>query len=189
MGRTSEKYFSVSQIEQNVLFILIDLFFSHSRPEDKARVMTCALKVIQQTIRENGSSNFSFSFRFRSFSFSFSANPNKHMRIQDTFHPDGISYDSGDELSESESDYRSSQEKLNLNGSSSSNSPASDLSSSSFFFFVKIVSTTFSFAFSKSIWIEKISNGFCSTGSADEFECQFSIFSLLTFFSTRRFVF
>lgn len=87
--------------------------FPHSRPEDKARVMTCALKVIQQTIREN-------------------ANPNKHMRIQDTFHPDGISYDSGDELSESESDYRSSQEKLNLNGSSSSNSPASDLSTNRF---------------------------------------------------------
>jgi hypothetical protein len=26
---------------------------SDSKPEDKARVMTCALKVIQQTIREN----------------------------------------------------------------------------------------------------------------------------------------
>ncbi|CAF5142692.1 unnamed protein product, partial [Rotaria sp. Silwood1] len=27
--------------------------FAHSKPEDKARVMTCALKVIQQTIRES----------------------------------------------------------------------------------------------------------------------------------------
>lgn len=43
-------------------------------------------------------------------------NPTKHMRIQDTFHPDGISYESGDELSETESDLRSSQEKLNGNG-------------------------------------------------------------------------
>ena len=46
-------------------------------------------------------------------------NPTKHMRIQDTFHPDGISYESGDELSETESDHRSSQERLN-NGSFSS---------------------------------------------------------------------
>lgn len=60
---------------------------------------------------------------------SHSANPNKHMRIQDTLHPDGISYESGDELSESESDYRSSQERLNGNGSFS-NSPSSDLSGS-----------------------------------------------------------
>jgi len=42
------------------------------------------------------------------------------MRIQDTFHPDGISYESGDEFSESESDHRSSQERLNGNGSFSS---------------------------------------------------------------------
>jgi hypothetical protein len=39
------------------------------------------------------------------------------MRIQDTFHPDGLSYESGDELSETESDLRSSHEKLNSNGS------------------------------------------------------------------------
>ena len=42
-----------------VLFLLMEIrsvSFSHSRPEDKARVMTGALKVIQQTIRENGSS-------------------------------------------------------------------------------------------------------------------------------------
>lgn len=32
---------------------MILLIFSHSKPEDKARVMTCALKVIQQTMREN----------------------------------------------------------------------------------------------------------------------------------------
>ncbi|CAF2365014.1 unnamed protein product [Rotaria sp. Silwood2] len=79
--------------------------FAHSKPEDKARVMTCALKVIQQTIRE-------------------SRNQTKHMRIQDTFHPDGISYESGDELSETESDLRSSQERLNSNGSFSS--PSTD---------------------------------------------------------------
>ncbi|CAF1125720.1 unnamed protein product [Rotaria sordida] len=79
--------------------------FAHSKPEDKARVMTCALKVIQQTIRE-------------------SRNPTKHMRIQDKFHPDGISYESGDELSETESDLRSSQERLNSNGSFSS--PSTD---------------------------------------------------------------
>jgi hypothetical protein len=42
------------------------------------------------------------------------------MRIQDTFHPDGISYESGDELSETESDLRSSQERLNVNESFSS---------------------------------------------------------------------
>jgi len=47
-------------------------------------------------------------------------NQTKHMRIQDTFHPDGISYESGDELSETESDIRSSQEILNGNGSFSS---------------------------------------------------------------------
>ncbi|CAF3093603.1 unnamed protein product [Rotaria socialis] len=79
--------------------------FAHSKPEDKARVMTCALKVIQQTIRE-------------------SRNQTKHMRIQDTFHPDGISYESGDELSETESDLRSSTEILNASGPFSS--PAKD---------------------------------------------------------------
>lgn len=47
-------------------------------------------------------------------------NQTKHMRIQDTFHPDGISYESGDELSETESELRSSQERLNGNGSLSS---------------------------------------------------------------------
>jgi len=35
------------------------------------------------------------------------------MHIQDTFHSDGLSYESGDELSETESDFRSSQETLN----------------------------------------------------------------------------
>ncbi|UJR25286.1 hypothetical protein I4U23_006638 [Adineta vaga] len=80
--------------------------FAHSKPEDKARVMTCALKVIQQTMREN-------------------RNPTKHMRIQDKFHPDGISYESGDEFSETESELRSSQEKLNGNGVSPS--PSKDL--------------------------------------------------------------
>lgn len=44
------------------------------------------------------------------------------MRIQDTFHPDGISYESGDELSETESDLRSSQERLNGSGSVSPSS-------------------------------------------------------------------
>lgn len=48
------------------------------------------------------------------------------MRIQDTFHPDGISYESGDELSETESDLRSSHERLNGNGSISS--PSNDSS-------------------------------------------------------------
>jgi hypothetical protein len=48
------------------------------------------------------------------------------MRIQDTFHPDGISYESGDELSETESDHRSSQERLNGNGSLSASSPSKD---------------------------------------------------------------
>ena len=42
------------------------------------------------------------------------------MRIQDTFHQDGISYESGDELSETESELRSSQEALNDNGTYSS---------------------------------------------------------------------
>ncbi len=42
------------------------------------------------------------------------------MRIQDTFHQDGISYESGDELSETESDLRSSQEALNDTGAYSS---------------------------------------------------------------------
>ncbi|CAF1188185.1 unnamed protein product [Adineta ricciae] len=81
--------------------------FAHSKPEDKARVMTCALKVIQQTMREN-------------------RNPTKHMRIQDNAHPDGISYESGDEFSEAESDLRLSQEKLDDSGVHSS--PAKDLS-------------------------------------------------------------
>ncbi|CAF0787281.1 unnamed protein product [Adineta steineri] len=88
--------------------------FAHSKPEDKAHVMTCALKVIQQTLREN-------------------RNPTKHMRIQDTFHPDGISYESGDEFSETESDLRSSQERLNGNGSFStpSKDPLKDTRSGS----------------------------------------------------------
>lgn len=47
------------------------------------------------------------------------------MRIQDTFQADGISYESGDELSETESDLRSSQERLNGNGSMSS--PSTEL--------------------------------------------------------------
>jgi hypothetical protein len=51
-------------------------------------------------------------------------NQTKHMRIQDTFHPDGISYESGDELSETESDLRSSQERLN--GSRSFSPPSKD---------------------------------------------------------------
>lgn len=51
------------------------------------------------------------------------------MRIQDNFHPDGISYESGDELSESESDYRSSQERLNTNGSFSSSATQDTLGS------------------------------------------------------------
>ncbi|CAF3826776.1 unnamed protein product [Rotaria sp. Silwood1] len=75
--------------------------FSHSRPEEKARVMTCALKVIQQTLRENH-------------------NHTKHLHIQDSCHSDGLSYESGDELSETESDLGYTQEKLNLNSSSSS---------------------------------------------------------------------
>ncbi len=37
----------------------------------------------------------------------------KHMHIQDTFHPDGLSYESGDDSSETESNPRSSLEKPN----------------------------------------------------------------------------
>ena len=44
------------------------------------------------------------------------------MRIQDKFHPDGISYESGDELSENETDLRSSQDRSSTNGSFSSTS-------------------------------------------------------------------
>ena len=47
------------------------------------------------------------------------------MRIQDTIQSDGISYESGDELSETDSDSRSSQEKLDWNNSSLS-SPTKD---------------------------------------------------------------
>ncbi|CAM4755919.1 unnamed protein product [Rotaria magnacalcarata] len=72
--------------------------FVQSQPEHKAHVMTCALKVIQQTMRENNSQT-------------------KHLHIQDTSHSDGLSYESGDELSEIEYDIRSSQEKLNVNTS------------------------------------------------------------------------
>jgi hypothetical protein len=35
----------------------------------------------------------------------------KHMHIQDAFHPDGISYGSGEDFSDTDSDPRSSQEK------------------------------------------------------------------------------
>ncbi len=45
-------------------------------------------------------------------------NQTKHMHIQDTFHSDGLSYESGDELSETESDFRSSEEKLDRKNSS-----------------------------------------------------------------------
>ncbi|CAF0743419.1 unnamed protein product [Didymodactylos carnosus] len=69
--------------------------FGQSEPEDTTRVMTCALKVIQKTIRE--------------------AHHPKHMKIQDAFEQaDGVSYESGDELSESESDMPS-QERLDSN--------------------------------------------------------------------------
>lgn len=43
------------------------------------------------------------------------------MHIQDAFHPDGISYDSPDESSDTDSDSRSSQEILDKN-----NSPTKD---------------------------------------------------------------
>ena len=52
-------------------------------------------------------------------------NPTKHLRIQDQFHPDGISYESGDEGSETETDSRSSQERSVANGSVSSVDSAS----------------------------------------------------------------
>lgn len=40
-------------------------------------------------------------------------NQTKHLHIHDTSHSDGLSYESGDELSEVDYDLRSSQEKLN----------------------------------------------------------------------------
>lgn len=131
MGRTSEKFICVSDI--NFCFSLIKHYlcshlFSHSKPEDKARVMTCALKVIQQTMRENRTyfgSAVHFVFK-ESCCVGLVGNPTKHMRIQDNAHPDGISYESGDEFSETESDLRSSQEKLNGNGVHPS--PSKDLS-------------------------------------------------------------
>ena len=43
------------------------------------------------------------------------------MHIQDAFHPDGISYDSPEEFSDTDSDPRSSQEILDKN-----NSPAKE---------------------------------------------------------------
>jgi hypothetical protein len=43
----------------------------------------------------------------------------KHMHIQDAFHPDGISYESGDEYEETENDLRLSGEKLDGSNSSS----------------------------------------------------------------------
>ncbi|CAF3688320.1 unnamed protein product [Rotaria sordida] len=80
--------------------------FPYSKPEEKAHVMTCALKVIQQTLRENHCHT-------------------KHLHIQDSCHSDGLSYESGDELSEAESDLGYSQEKMNCS-SSSSFSPKKD---------------------------------------------------------------
>ncbi|CAF1171676.1 unnamed protein product [Adineta ricciae] len=77
----------------------VKTIFTHTKPEDKAHVMTCALKVMKQTMREN-------------------TNQTKHIRIQDAFHSDGLSYESGDELSENENEHRSSQEKLNDHHSS-----------------------------------------------------------------------
>lgn len=56
MGRSSEKLICViySFVFTYLIIITLSLdLFSHSKPEDKARVMTCALKVIQQTIRES----------------------------------------------------------------------------------------------------------------------------------------
>ncbi len=47
------------------------------------------------------------------------------MHIQDAFHPDGISNESGDEFDETDSGSRSSQEKLDGNQSSSP-SPVQD---------------------------------------------------------------
>jgi hypothetical protein len=65
--------------------------FSHSRPEEKAHVMTCALKVIHQTLRENRTyfSILELEFIFIRFLL---GNQSKHMRIQDKFQSDGISY-------------------------------------------------------------------------------------------------
>ena len=48
------------------------------------------------------------------------------MRIQDTFEQDGISYESGDELSETDTDLRSSQERIDVNDSFSSVSFSKD---------------------------------------------------------------
>ncbi|CAF2494426.1 unnamed protein product [Rotaria sp. Silwood2] len=77
--------------------------FPYSKPEEKAHVMTCALKVIQQTLRENQCQT-------------------KHLHIQDSCHSDGLSYESGDELSETESDLGYSQETPDRSNSSSSSS-------------------------------------------------------------------
>lgn len=101
------------------------------------------------------------------------------MRIQDKFHPDGISYESGDEFSETESELRSSQEKLNGNGTHSS--PSKDLTGMKkkikkikSFFNIHIYDFLFSNSF---IYIKKISNWYCFSSSY--YKCKNFVFFFL----------
>jgi hypothetical protein len=64
------------------------------------------------------------------------------MRIQDTFHPDGLSYESGDDSSETESNPRSSIEKLN-DTTSLSSSPNKNHSGK--IIYIKYAKTIFEF--------------------------------------------
>ncbi len=58
MGRTSEKFISVSKLHfcYYIIYLIQELhiaMYSHAKPEEKANVMSHAYKVIQKTLREN----------------------------------------------------------------------------------------------------------------------------------------
>jgi hypothetical protein len=65
------------------------------------------------------------------------------MRIQDTFHPDGIPYESGEEFYETESEFRLSQEKLDGDTSPSPSASTNDQSGRLFILSLQIYSNFF----------------------------------------------
>ena len=83
----------------------------------KARVMSSAYKVLQETLRENRVYLSIHHFIRLLLVVFFAGEQNKHMHIQDAFHPDGISYDSPDDFSDTDSDPRSSDDKFDKNDS------------------------------------------------------------------------
>ncbi len=77
--------------------------------------MSSAFKVLQETLRETRS--YFIITKQSWYTIIFLGDQTKHMHIQDAFHQDGISYGSGDEFSDTDSDPRSSQENFDKDNS------------------------------------------------------------------------